>query len=560
MSVPSNMVIDREAVMVAADGARLVSTVYRDPAAGPRPALLARTPYGKDDSPQIHVIDPAAAVRAGFVVITQDVRGRYASQGDWRPYESDAEDGAAAVEWAAALPYCNGVVGMYGASYQGGALLAAASRRPPSLRSIAPMLCWRDAAEGQTFRGGALELGKLLRWTMMNMSDRIARRVADPEEANALIAQAAADLKALDASLYNPLPLGEQPLLRKYAPDCEIFDYMRAADQGDYSAPAMIAAGQRHDVPALWIAGWFDAFLGGMIREFHKDKAAGLPSELLITPWSHANHTGQVGELDFGPASTKPGQHGEALGQVLLQWFTDTLVGERRSDHPTRVFAMGVNEWRDDALFPAIDTPPAAFYLTADRALAKDAGLAGTHGYTYDPDDPAPTVGGATLMGGHFSAGPRDQSTLSARDDVLLFQGPILDEPLTLADWVSAELWVESSAPSTDFVVRLLDIDDTGRQIGVTDGIRRVQMQASEGPQRIDVDLWATHYTFAPGHRVGVQITSSSFPRWNRNLNTAEPLMTGTTAVRARQTVYCGAATPSALQTGANRRPQSVVA
>ncbi len=550
MPTPNEMIIDRAATMSAPDGVRLVSTVYRDPAAGPRPVLLARTPYGKDDAPQIHVIDPAAAVRAGFVVITQDVRGRYASGGDWRPYERDAADGAAAVEWAAALPYCNGAVGMYGASYQGAALLAAASLRPPSLRAIAPMLCWRDPTEGQSFRGGALELGKLLRWTMMNMANRIERRIGDRDAARALIAEAAADLTALDARLYSPLPLGEQPLLRKYAPDCEVFDYLDAADRGDFDAPPMIPEGRRHDIPALWVAGWFDAFLGGMIREFHRDRAAGLASELLITPWSHANHTGQVGALDFGHDATRPGVGGEALGEVLLSWFSDTLVGERRPAHRARVFAMGTNAWRDGDVFPEPQTPAAAFYLSADGGLTPQAGAAGTCAFAYDPEDPAPTIGGATLMGGHFQAGPRDQAPLSARPDVLLFQGPVLDEPVTIADWVTAELWVESSAPCTDFVVRLLDIAPDGRQIGVTDGIRRVPLPQGQGPQKVEVDLWATHYAFAPDHRIGIQVTSSSFPRWDRNLNTGEPLMTAATPVVARQTVHVGGQAASRLRTG----------
>ncbi|MET0360174.1 MAG: CocE/NonD family hydrolase, partial [Sphingobium sp.] len=194
---PSNVRIDRAMPMDAGDGVRLLATVYRPMDDSPCPVFLMRTPYGKDLSPAIHVIDPEKAVDQGFMVVVQDVRGRHGSGGNWNPYVSEAEDGARAVEWAAKLPGADGRVCLYGSSYQGAAAIAAASLRPPSLCASAPMLCWGDAACGQTFRGGALEIGKLVRWTLMNMGDRLARRIADPVEAERMIAQCAADLAAL---------------------------------------------------------------------------------------------------------------------------------------------------------------------------------------------------------------------------------------------------------------------------------------------------------------------------------------------------------------------------
>jgi putative CocE/NonD family hydrolase len=546
----ADLIIERDAPMRAHDGVRLISTVYRCAGAPPRPVLLMRTPYGKDLSPAIHVLDPADAARAGFVVIIQDVRGRYASEGTWRPYESDASDGYAAVEWAASLPYANGVVGMYGSSYQGSVQLAAAAMRPPALRSIAPMLCWSDPANGQTFRGGALELGKLLRWTMMCMPDRLARRIADVTEAERLVTDAQADFAAFDAEMYRPLPLGRHPLIRKYDPGSELLDYIKSADQGRLNLPVLAPPNHRREVPALWIGGWFDAFLGDMIREFQADRDLGLPSELIVGPWAHGNRSRKVGELDFGEQAEAIGAEQQSLQDVLLEWFRDTLCGQRVAGRPVRVFAMGPDRWRDGKTFGSAGKPALALHLTADGGLAEEPSQDAVCGFTYDPDDPAPTVGGPTLMGSPFPAGPSDQSALSQRTDVLLFQGSVLQQAITIADWILADLWVDSSAPCTDFVVRLLDIDPDGRQLGIADGITRERFEPSAGPRQITVDLWATDYKFAAGHRLGVQVTSSSFPRWDRNLNSGEPLMTAETAHIARQSLYVGVGKPSALYVG----------
>jgi putative CocE/NonD family hydrolase len=262
-----------------------------------------------------------------------------------------------------------------------------------------------------------------------------------------------------------------------------------------------------------------------------------------------------VGDLDFGPAAEGVGEEPVPVQDTLLRWFTDTLIGGERGGAPVQVFAMGPNQWRRQQAFPAAEAKGAIFYLTADGALAAEPGPSGLRGFTYDPDDPVPTIGGATVMGDPFIAGPRDQSGLSKRADVLLFQTPPLDEPVALEGWVSADLWVESSAVCTDFVARLIDIHPDGRQIGVMDGIVRRDFAAGSGPHQVSIDLWATHYTLAAGHRLGLQVTSSSFPRWSRNPNTGEPLMTAQKVEKARQTVHVGGSAPSALRIGADQAP-----
>jgi putative CocE/NonD family hydrolase len=546
----TEMIIARDVAMTTADGVRLVATVYRAKDAPPAPVILMRTPYGKDSAPQIFLIDPHALVRAGFVLVVQDVRGRFASEGVWRPYEADAADGAAAVQWAAALPYCDGQVGMYGASYQGAVALSAAAMRPPALKAIAPLLCFNNPEDGQSFRGGALEFGKLLRWTLMNMPDRLRRRLADPAEAQAMIAQAVADFGALDLKDYRALPLGQHPLLSRYDPDNEVFDYIAAADAGDLRSPAPSPAGARHDIPALWIGGWYDAFMGNMIREFAKDRQAGLDSRLIVGPWTHTHRNRVIADVDFGPAAERIGEAQDSLQDVLIAWFTHTLKGGPFDAPVVQVFTMGANRWRSLERFPSKDDQPLSLFLTQDGGLEAAPGADGVMGFVYDPDDPAPSIGGASLMSAPFSSGPRDQTQVSAREDVLLFRTPALDAPVAAAGWVSAQLWVETTAPSTDFVARVVDIDMDGRQIGVADGILRRNFDPAAGVQALTIDLWATDYVFAAGNRIGLQVTSSAFPRWSRNLNTGEPMATGVAMQRARQTVRLGAAHPSRLCIG----------
>ncbi len=485
------------------------------------------------------------------MVVVQDVRGRHASGGVWNPYVSEADDGAQTVEWAARLPGADGRVCMYGSSYQGATALAAGSRRPPSLRAIAPMLCWGDPANGQTFRGGALEIGKLVRWTLMNMGDRLARRITDPAEADKMIAQCAADLAVLDAPDYRALPLSRQPLIDRYDPASEFFDYIANAERGDFGHPRLIADDQWPSVPALWIAGWFDAFLGDMIGMWERHQATGQTSQLVIGPWTHANQTQLVGELDNGDTAANVGPRQTGIHDLLTGWFRHILDGSPTPvPAPVTSFAMGGTEWVESETIPPAGVEPLTLYADNGGTLsATPSDEVASISYCYDPENPAPTVGGATLMGGAFPAGPRNQSALFMRDDVLGLATPPLSTAVRAAGWVQATLWVESDAPLTDFVVRLTDIAPDGSMLGVTDGIVRSRYEPG-APSRIEVDMWATDYRFGAGHRIGIQITSSSFPRWQRALNVDEPLGQVTQGREARQTLYFGGATPSSVRIG----------
>lgn len=545
----SGVVVDHDVEMKADDGAILRSNVYRPAGDGAVPVLLMRTPYGKDgQQPAIHIIDPNEAVRAGFAVVVQDCRGRFGSEGEWRPYETEASDGAAAVEWAASLPFSIGRVGMYGSSYQGSAQLAAESASPPALRAIAPMCCWSDAGNGQTFRGGALELGKLARWTLMNMPERLRRRAATSEEIDSV----AEEMEALASRGFGHLPLGTFAPIKRFDANNEFFDYLRSGPR--HPLPALRKGSSNVKIPSLWIGGWFDSFLGEALRGFSECFEAGVPTQLVVGPWTHVNRSMTSGELNFGPEADTVGPGRAPLSEILFSWFSYWLATDDAPPGPpdpvVRTFHMGQNRWETHAEWPPPGDRVQRWYLGEREALSREVSeTSGTVSYRYDPTDPAPTLGGATIMGADYPAGPTDQAALTARSDVLVFRSPVLEDPVDVRGPVSVELSVVTTAPSTDFVARLLDIFPDGREIGLTDGIRRLSGAPGGRTQvhRCIIDLWGTSYRFVSGHRIGLQITSSSFPRWDRNLNTAEPLESGTTMVPADQEVRIGGPDASCL-------------
>lgn len=559
-AVPAEVVFEADVEMRARDGVVLRANIYRPDTPGRWPTLLMRTPYGKDSRLAIHVVDPHRAASSGFLVVVQDCRGRFRSEGEWRPYEADADDGADTVAWAAALPWSNGAVGMYGSSYQGSAQLAAESVHPPALRAIAPMCCWFDQSNGQSFRGGAIELGKLARWTLMNMPERL-RRVGRLDEANAGALEQ--DMADLAAGGFTSLPLETFGPIHRYDPDNEVFDYIRQGP-GPGALPHLRRGEATVATPALWIAGWFDSFLGDALAGYRRCVEAAVPAQLVVGPWTHVDRSGTAGALDFGADAAGVGAEGLTLEEVILTWFRHWLPSPPATETvpaaAVRTFLMGANRWEEADTWPGPATIARRWYLVPNGGLGeRPPSEGGAQCYCYDPADPVPTVGGATIMGGDFPAGPADQAALARRSDVLVFASEPIASPVVVRGSVSVELFVSTDAPSTDFVARLVDIDPEGRHVCLTDGIVRLPAGAPlpEPAERVGstdptialctIDLWATAYQFGVGHRIGLHVTSSSFPRWDRNLNTGEPPGTGQAMRAAAQSVWTGPEHPSCL-------------
>lgn len=532
------VVVDLDVPVPMRDGVQLRANVYRPPE-GRWPVLLTRLPYGKDLPGATSVLDPVQAARRGYVVIIQDTRGRFASEGEFRPFETEAEDGVDTIAWAAEQPYSDGQVGMYGLSYFGYTQWSASLHQPPALKAMVPGITWSDPLNGLAFRGGALELGTAAHWGLQMGFDQLVRQHAgDPPALGAAFVSLAREIDALGSSGYASLPLAEFAPLRRQPVLPSFFD--RVGRPMDPSALDTVTIQGKHDrvqVPTFNVGGWFDIFLADTLAHFTAMRALGRPTRLLIGPWSHVNYRNPVGELDFGYGAQASFINLQIdLGRLQLRWFDHWLKGidsGMLGEAPVRLFVMGANVWRDENEWPLAHVAETPFYLRANGSLSTQAPDAEEPDrYTYDPADPAPTYGGALLMAPEFPPGPVDQRRIEARSDVLIYTTEPLERDTEVTGPISVQLWACSSAPDTDFVARLVDVYPDGRAYNLTDGIIRARYRdglkeallEAGRPYCMKIDLWATSNVFKAGHRIRLQVTSSNFPRWDRNPNTGHPL------------------------------------
>ena len=559
------------------DGATLMSDVYRPAESGPYPVLLARLPYGKDISFGTSILDPIKAAAAGYIVVLQDVRGRYRSEGKFVPFVREYEDGYDTVEWAASLSDSNGSVGMHGLSYFGKTQWHAAVMRPPSLESMVPVQTWGNHLNGVQMRGGVQELGLMQFWAQASLTlDLLFRKYSRDREkiAEKLPALIATIDELLAGGGYDVLPLEDLPNPDELAPfveggfgrgvDDEAWDYLNI--DGKYESV---------DTPTFHIGGWYDCFVGETLRQYElmkklSDERGMRPPRLMVGPWTHGYFESTLGDLDFGIGSS--GTFLDYTGDLTdahLRWFDATLKGEEdalEGTPPVKLFVMGENRWRGYDVWPPPGSRQEEWFMVSDGSLRREPGGAGDEpaSYAYDPQDPVPTVGGPILLADIHRPGPRDQRNIEARPDVLVYTSPALEGPYTVLGPVYATLFAASSAPDTDFVARLVDVHPDGRAICLCDGILRASARKSYpapgvvrpvAPSPIEpgevyehvIDLWATGITFLPGHRIRLQVTSSSHPRWERNLNTGEGAFRSSRTEVARQTIFQDARRPSRI-------------
>jgi putative CocE/NonD family hydrolase len=545
-------VVDFDVAVPMRDGVQLRANVYR-PAQGRWPVLLTRLPYGKDLPLGTLYLDPAQAARQGYVVVVQDTRGRFASDGEWFPFRHEAEDGFDTIAWAAQVPFSNGQVGMYGASYLGFTQWSAATLQPPALKAIVPFITWCDPLNGLAYRGGALELGVLANWNVQMGLDMLVRRHrTDPRAVGSAIAQLVRDLDALGPSGYGSLPLREFEPLRHQDIAPFFFELLEVPMDSDYLDPLRIRQNHaRVQVPSFNVGGWYDIFLADTLANFTAMRQQGLPAKLLIGPWSHNRYINPVGELNFGFGAQLSFINLQSdFGRLQLRWFDHWLKDIDTgivAEPPVKIFVMGANVWRDEQDWPLSRARSTAFYLHADGQLGRSAPRTQEPDqYVYDPADPVPTIGGPLLMTPEFPAGPFDQRPIEQRPDVLTYTTPPLERDTEVTGPVVVRLWASSSATDTDFVARLVDVYPDGRAMNVTDGIVRARYRAGSQPSLIEpgraycfeIDLWSTSIVFRAGHCIRLQVTSSCFPRWDRNPNTGHTLGADAELQPARQTIF----------------------
>lgn len=558
------------------DGVILRANVFRpiDDGIARYPVLLMRLPYGKDFPLGSSLINPAQVARRGYIVVVQDVRGTFTSDGDFDPMRNEDADGADTIVWAANLPGANGAVGMFGGSYMGFTQWAAAREGPAALRAMAPLITWADPNEGVFSRNGVFELGLEASWLLQRGLDEMSRRYrGDPVELGRAFYGLAHEFDHLVESGYSETPLLRYGPLARLGLDRPATEGLARREDLAYQDPARVTpAYTAAPIPMLHIGGWYDVFLNGTIRNFDAMRAQGQENQyLVIGPWSHSSFTSIVGDLDFGfGAGAALIDLQVDLVSLHVQFFDHFLKQAANGfDQWPRVkyFMMGTNTWLSSGVWPPAHMRPQAWYLHSNGQASSASGdgllspepsaLEPADTFVYDPQNPVPTLGGATLMHPTYRAGAQDQRSIEARHDVLVYTSAPVERPLALAGPVTATLYVTTDGPDTDFVVRLVDVYPDGRAMTLTDGVTRLRYRDGiEMPSglveagrvyEISVDLWATAATFLPGHRVRVDVTSSSFPRWERNPNTGEDPAQATSWRTARQTVLHDAEYPSGL-------------
>ncbi|HZU25188.1 MAG TPA: CocE/NonD family hydrolase [Bryobacteraceae bacterium] len=531
------------------DGVTLHADVYRPAIDGRFPVILERTPYDKRNS--AHFAFHAAA--QGYVVVIQDVRGRYSSEGEWYPFLHESQDGYDTVEALAALPYSNGKVGMMGGSYVGATQMLAAIAHPPHLAGICPVVTASNYHDGWTYQGGAFEQWFNESWTSGLAQDTLNRRV----QANTDAVKGMWKLPLSNYPLFNLEGLPDTATLAPY-----FLDWLSHREYDDYWKRWSI---EEHygdiNVPVLTTAAWYDIFQGGSLRNYEGTKPRG--GHLLVAIGGHAGGGRKIGDVDFGPAAAEFDED-----KVTLDWYDYLFKGVRNqfAGKRVRIFVMGRNQWRDEDDWPLARASETRYYLHSgghaasvrgDGSLSVTApGSEPNDRYMYDPANPAPTIGGPLCCDAHhMPPGPRDQRPVEARDDVLVYSTPPFDRDTEVTGPVRLELYAASAAVDTDFTAKLVDVWPNGFAQNLTEGIIRARYRDSqEKPElmnpgqvyRFNIDLWSTSNVFLKGHRLRLEVSSSNFPRFDRNLNTGEPVPAGG-MITATNLVYHDAQHPSAL-------------
>jgi putative CocE/NonD family hydrolase len=534
------------------DGTVLRANVFRPVGEGPFPVLLMRHPYDKNGL-ETGWLNFKTLVRAGYIVVAQDSRGRYASDGEWLPWKFEREDGYDTVEWAASLPGSNGKVGMFGGSYVGSTQWSAAIAGAPHLSAIAPATTWADPDNGLMFRGGVIELGLNSWWGLVTSLGQIPKSGLELDDMINRLTTVIGGHDKLATTTYWQLPAGAQPSLKASGqPDIGV---TRAL--ADPTTLEESRVSNRYDdinVPSLGFAGWYDPFLQGDLDNYVGQRALGRTARLVIGPWHHTSVEtpllgGQVGEVNFGLSALLPG--GQTTSDIHREWFDHWLKempATAAHDSGVLLFVMGTNEWRAEEEWPLARTTETALHLNQDSTLTWEAPEIDQRysRYAYDPTDPVITRGGNIIMASDFRPGPFDQRDTEVRDDVLLFTTEPLVEDIEITGRVRATLFASTDCPSTDWIVRLCEVDVRGVSRNIVDGITRIHTEPGR-IHEVDVDLWSTSIVIRAGHRLRIQITSSNFPRWARNLNTGESDTEGTTTRVAQQRIHHDRSHPSRI-------------
>jgi putative CocE/NonD family hydrolase len=485
---------------------------------------------------------PVWYARYGYMVVAQDVRGRWTSEGEWYPFQYEENDGCDTIAWATGLPGSNGRVGMYGFSYGGATQLLSAVHRPPGLTTIMPALTGADYYDGWTYRGGALHHAFTQSWATFLAQDT-ARKQGDYElEGNLAGALGNAWANYWIPPQYYPF-ISQEGLAPYY------YDWLKHDTYDDYWKRWSIRRQYPQiTLPALHIAGWYDVFLEGTIENF-TGLQAGAGSEhargnqkLVVGPWYHMPWNQHVGGFDFGDDARS------CVDALQILWLDKHLRGDSNQldeEPPVALFVMGDNQWRFEDEWPLARAQATQFFfhsggransLNGDGRLDQETpGDEFPDVYTYDPHLPVMSVGGHSCCVSAFTPmGAFDQRPVEYQNDVLIYTTEPLAEDIEVIGTVEVTLYAASTAVDTDFTAKLVDVYPDGQALNLGEGILRARFRKSlEGPTSIEPDrvyeyrilVGSTANVFKAGHRIRVEVSSSNFPTFDRNSNSGKPLV-----------------------------------
>jgi putative CocE/NonD family hydrolase len=553
-NVPQNDIrIMRHQSIPMRDGVILYGDLYMPSEPGRYPTLVTRTPYGVQRDGMHETLVRFA--QHGYAVIAVDVRGRYESEGNWEPFRNEGKDGYDIVEWAAVQPFSNGKVATNGGSYVGHNQWATASLHPPHLVAAFPLLASTNIYANWITMGGAFRLSFNYGWGVVRMPNRIMLPQYWHTE-NYMPENLKYD------NILMHLPLKDADIVNEGSPVQHFRDWL---NHESYDSYWKAISDEEHfgeiNVPVHTLGGWFDIFIMGTINGYVGMRHHGATPEaragarMIIGPWGHGS-TQSYGGIDFTPPANID------VFETQLRFYDYYLKGIQNGlneEKPVQLFYMGINKWHGETDWPIPGTEYRELYLDSKGSANSVRGngtlsfakpvTEGADKYNYDPDHPVPTTGGNNCCGTPTIAGPVDQRPVERREDVLVYTGEYLKDPVTIAGPVKIILFAATDGPDTDWMVKLVDVYPDGYAMPVSEGILRARFR--EGLDKIrlltpgqvyeySIEMTGTANVFKPGHRIRIDITSSNFPQFDRNPNTGDPLGSSDKVRIAVQTIHHG--------------------
>lgn len=525
------------------DGVKLAANIFLPEKVGKYPVIVVRTPYGR-------ILGEKSGIyfaQHGYVVVSQNVRGRYDSGGEWYPFLHDADDGYDTIEWAAKQPWSDGKVATMGGSYLGIDQWLAASKAPPHLVAMVSIMSSASLYQN-SHTGGAFQLFLSLAWSMTE-----CRRTANAEILLLDWPQIVRHLPVIDA--------GKDE-------GCVPQFYRDGIDHPDYGPYWQAQSWQdvysKHPLPVMNVTGWYDLFQVGTIENYtrmmaHAPEHIRKAQRLIVGPWPHGVNLRKVGQVDFGPQAIID------LDGKELRWLNHYVKGEQNGEQtepPVQVFTMGINQWKDYKSWPPAGVKMTDYYFHSGgsaNTAAGDGALSTAKPdrekpdqFTYNPANPVPTYGGSTCCFPNIVPwGPMDQRKIESRDDVLVYSTPPLKQEVDLTGPITVHLFASTNAKDTDWTAKLVDVSPDGFATNLTDSILRARYRNSfVHPKLLEpgkvyeftIPIGNTSDVFLKEHRIRLEISSSNFPRFSRNTNTGGQPETDAHYIVAHQTIYHDAA------------------